>query len=319
MAEGKILVCDDDADTVKLIEFRLKLEGFEVLPACSGEEAIQKALEYVPDLIIMDVVMRPMTGYEAFAIIRQMPRTSSIPIIMVSGVRTDDEDVIEGFEKGVDDYIMKPFNPSELVARVKGMLSRARRYREFNPLTGLPGNAVIKYNLDMAVEKAEPFAFLYVDMDNFKWYNDKYSFQRGDEVIKMVSRILCDAVERCGHLRDFIGHIGGDDFVILTTPDASEAIADRIIEDFDNQAPNWYPPEDREAGRIQIVDRRGQVVDCPFMTISIGITTNELRAYGNALEVTESAAEVKSLAKGISGSAYFKDRRSDDAAPASSP
>lgn len=313
MAEGRILVCDDDVESVKLIEVRLKMEGFEVLPTYSAEQALQKALEAQPDLIIMDVVMRPMSGYEAFAILRQMPKTSSIPIIMVSGIRTEDQDLIEGFETGADDYITKPFNPSELVARVKGMLARARRYREFNPLTGLPGNAVIKHNLNLAVESGKPFAFLYVDLDNFKGFNDKYGFQRGDEVIRAVSQILCDGVEKCCRLRDFLGHVGGDDFVVLTSPDSAEMIAHYIVAEFDRRVMEFYPPHDRERGSIEIIDRRGQIVDCPFMTISIGIATNQRRAFLNALEVTEAAAEVKQIAKACSGSAYFEDRRSDTA------
>ncbi|NCO32368.1 MAG: hypothetical protein AUJ92_15715 [Armatimonadetes bacterium CG2_30_59_28] len=311
MSRETILVCDDDKDTVRLIEFRLVAEEFSVVTAFSGEEVIQKALGTVPDLIILDIVMRPMSGYDAFTILRKMPRTSSIPVIMVSGIRTDDDDVVEGFERGIDDYIMKPFNPSELVARVKGMLSRARRYREVNPLTGLPGNAVIKFNLDEAVQKKEPFAFMYVDLDNFKWYNDKYGFQRGDGVLKTVARLLCDTVEKCGSLTDFVGHVGGDDFVIITVPAECDAIADRILSEFDDLAPTFYPPEDLEHGRTQIRDRRGNLVDCPLMTISVGVTTNEKRTYRNALEVTEAAAEVKCLAKGVSRSAFFKDRRGD--------
>jgi diguanylate cyclase (GGDEF)-like protein len=178
-----------------------------------------------------------------------------------------------------------------------------------NPLTGLRGNIDIKEEIRRRIKSKELFAVLYIDLDNFKAYNDYYGFLRGDEVIKFTAKLLSDALELLGGEKDFLGHIGGDDFIIITTPDRAEEMCKYIISRFDSEIKFLYDKKDRERGYIEAVSRRGEKLKFPFISISIAIVTNEFRTFRSDLEIAEVAAELKKKLKQIRGSSYLKDRR----------
>lgn len=179
-----------------------------------------------------------------------------------------------------------------------------------NPLTGLPGNMVIEDKLKTIIAQQLPFSILYIDLDNFKAFNDKYGFERGDKAILLTASILSSCINHHkGIERDFLGHIGGDDFVILTQPERAEAICDAIIQDFDWEIPNLYAQTDRERGYIIMPNRRGQVESYPIMSISIAVVDNQNRRFANYLEIGEMAADVKKRAKAIGGSIWVSERR----------
>src|SRR5918992_507980 len=182
MAET-ILIADDDSDIRRFVEINLRLEGFETLSASDGEEAYKMAIEEGPDLVLMDVMMPGIDGFELCQRLRTDPRTATASVIMLTA-KSLSADKVVGLTAGADDYMIKPFDPLELVARVKSTLRRAREMREVNPLTGLPGNAIITQELQRRVETTEPFALMHVDLNNFKAFNDYYGFARGDTVLK---------------------------------------------------------------------------------------------------------------------------------------
>jgi diguanylate cyclase (GGDEF)-like protein len=192
------------------------------------------------------------------------------------------------------------------------IMRRSERDLDANPLTRLPGNVTILSELQARIEKKAPMAVAYADLDKFKAYNDKYGFTHGDEVIRETARLLIRAVQELGSANDFIGHIGGDDFVFLTTPDKVEAISQKIIDVFEKISPEFYTEEDRAAGYIVGKDRKGVEQKFGLLSISIGIVTNENRELGHVAQISEIGAEVKEAAKAINRSSFVKDKRCGD-------
>jgi diguanylate cyclase (GGDEF)-like protein len=230
---------------------------------------------------------------------------------MVTG-SGDVTDKVGGIDSGADDYIVKPFEPKELLARIRMIIRRTKRDLEANPLTRLPGNVSILNELQERLERKTFFSVCYIDLDKFKAYNDKYGFEHGDEVIRETARILIRTAREVGNPDDFIGHIGGDDFVIVTTPDAADNICKRIIADFESTAPSFYNEADKKAGFILALDRKGVEQKIPLLSVSIGVVTNEFRKIDHVAQVGEIGAELKSLAKSLERSNYVKDKRKRD-------
>ncbi|MDF2876712.1 MAG: diguanylate cyclase domain protein [Sporomusa sp.] len=185
-----------------------------------------------------------------------------------------------------------------------------RRAHNSNPLTGLPGNLVIEDRLKELVEAKEPFAVMYLDLDNFKAYNDKYGFERGDKVLLLTSQVLSRSIGKSGFVDDFLGHIGGDDFIIITKPECVPSIATSIIELFDHEIKSQYHPDDLIKGYLEVKNRKGQLEHFPIVSISIAVVINRLHMFTNYLEIAEVAADLKKQAKQQAGSCLVCDRRS---------
>jgi GGDEF domain-containing protein len=203
----------------------------------------------------------------------------------------------------------KPFDVDELLARVQGRLRRARQLRQTSPLTGLPGNFEIEHRLEVLIADEEPFALVHADLDGFKAYNDHYGFLRGDRAIVLTARVIGWAVADHGTPRCFVGHIGGDDFAVVCSPEVARPLSDAIVASFDEQVPNLYDPDDRERGFIQVADRAGVVTRYPFLTISLGIASTEVRPIESPAEAAAIAVEMKRFAKSAGGSIWAMDRR----------
>jgi diguanylate cyclase (GGDEF)-like protein len=308
MFKKKILIIEDTEFMKKLISDVLKEAGYEVVTASSGEEGLQKVREEKPDLVLLDVVMPGMDGFEVCRILREDESNNLMPIIMLTAQENEDHK-LEGLELGADDYIIKPFNSRELVSRVRNTLKRIDRNRLANPLTGLRGNIEIQAEINQRIAKKEVFAVIYGDLDNFKSYNDVYGFASGDRAIKLTADVLIDATNTFGNSRDFIGHIGGDDFVIITTPDKVDAICENIIKTFDIKNKELYCKEDVDRGYIVTSNRQGQIMKFPLVSISLSVVTNEERELISHVQIAEIAAELKKKAKAMQGSVYVKDRR----------
>lgn len=308
MLKEKILIADDDPDILDVIRITLEAEGYEVLEARDGQEAVDMIKKSAPDLLITDFKMPKMCGDEVCKVLKQDILIQHMPIIMLTG-KGEITDKIQGINAGADDYMVKPFEPQELAARVKMVLRRSARDLDANPLTRLPGNVSIINELRTRITKNELFAVCYVDLDKFKAFNDKYGFEKGDEVIKNTARILISSVQEKGTPQDFIGHIGGDDFVVVTIPKKTDDLCKKIIADFTAMVPGLYNKEDLEKGYIIGKDRQKKVRKIPFLSISIGVVTNEKRKINHVGEVGELGAELKEYAKSLPGSNYVKERR----------
>ncbi|MGE5706694.1 MAG: HAMP domain-containing protein, partial [Bacteroidota bacterium] len=189
------------------------------------------------------------------------------------------------------------------------------RDQNANPLTKLPGNLMIEDEIGGRLRMGAPLAVLYTDLDHFKSFNDKFGFEQGDQVITLTADSIRQAVAEAGEKEDFVGHIGGDDFIVVTVPERAETLCQEIIRIFDARIPSLYPEEDRARGYIESTDRRGQQMRFPLCSISIAIVTNEQRKINDFLELSSLAAEVKKFAKSLDGSSFARDRRTDRTAP----
>ena len=308
MFKKKILIIDDTELMVKLTTDILKEKGYDVVSASNGVDGIKMVMSEKPDLVLLDVVMPGIDGFEVCKLLRKDESNNLMPIIMLTA-QGNEEDKLAGLELGADDYITKPFNPRELISRVKNTLLRIDRNRLANPLTGLPGNIEIQSEINYRIAKELIFSILYLDVDNFKAYNDAYGFSRGDSAIKLIADILMDNVRTFGSKNDFTGHIGGDDFVIVTSPECADILCENIIKDFDERVPELYSDADKQSGFISTTNRRGYITRYPIMTVSIAVVSNENRVLCNHLQVGEIAAELKKKAKSVTGSVYLKDMR----------
>lgn len=307
----KILIVDDDPDIRDVLKLTLAEENYEILEAGDGEEALKAVQKNPPDLVLLDYKIPKIDGREVCRRLKSDLLLRHLPIIMVTG-KGEIKDKVDGIDAGADDYVVKPFEPKELMARIRMILRHTERDLEANPLTRLPGNVSILKELSKRIENKSLFAVCYIDLDKFKSYNDTYGFEHGDEVIRETARLIIRATQEQGNRDDFVGHIGGDDFVIVTTPDMTDALCQKLIMDFEALVPTFYNEKDRKNGYITGKDRQGVEQKIPLLSVSIGIVTNESRKINHVAEIGEIGAELKAYAKSLERSNYVKDRRIEE-------
>jgi diguanylate cyclase (GGDEF)-like protein len=306
----RVLVVDDNPNLQKIISTNLELAGYRVDTVSNGGAALATMEHTAPDLLLLDVMMPHVDGYEVARRVRTHanPSVANVPIIMLTA-KSETEDKLRGFEAGADDYITKPFGSRELLARVRAKIRRVEADTALSPLTRLPGNLAIESDLRRRLAAGEPFAVLYLDWDHFKAFNDVYGFTRGDVAIRLVARAAVGAVRTGGTPEDFVGHIGGDDFIVVTQPQCAEALARDIITQFDREIPALYSASDVENGYLESSDRRGVVGRFPIMSLSIAIVSDESGRLDDYARIGEIAAELKGRAKSLSGSVFVRERR----------
>ena len=306
----RILVVDDEPHIVQILKFTLEREGYQVFTAENGQRAIERAREAQPHLVLLDVMMPVMDGYEVCRKMREDFKMNQIPIIMLSA-KGDSQARVEGLEGGANDYLVKPYSNDELLLRVKNVLEWNIKQKEANPLTGLPGNTAIERELKTRINKKEAYAFLYVDIDNFKAFNDYFGYQKGDEIITYLANILTQAVEKLGVKEDFIGHIGGDDFVLITAPSRGQFMAKYIMDEFDKGALFLLSEEDVKRGYFEVLNRQGELARITLMSITIALVVSTDNKIEHFAEINDIATELKRYGKKIKGSVVIKERRQD--------
>jgi DNA-binding response OmpR family regulator len=296
-----ILVVEDEQLIAGLLKETLQIEGYQVVTALNGEDAVQFTLRETPHLIILDV-MPGIDGYEVVRHLRIHPKTLHIPIIVLSSL-AEPKDKVFAFEVGVDDYITKPFHTDELLARIRTQLRRVQQ-NFLSPLIGLPGGFQIELAINHKLNSAEPWSILYLDLNNFKAFNDVYGFLAGNELIRLVGRICQRVVRQYGDPDDFVGHVGGDDFIVVTTPEHAYVLCRYISEEYKKESSAFYRPEDLRRGSIAGVDRKGRAYQFPLISLSIGIVTNHMQRPHSIQEVSYLAAEAKYYAKQSTDNVY---------------
>ena len=302
------LVVDDDEQVLRLVKRVLERAGFECITVNDGQAAHDAAVEWRPDIILLDLMIGEVTGDHVMSELREDFRTRLIPVVFLT-VRDSLKDKVEHLLSGADDYVTKPFIPEELVARLRAVMSRSTTTRGLSPLTGMSGNSDILREITRRLAQSERFAVLYPDIDSFKSYNDHYGFLRGDDVIKTLATIILEVLEENHSDHHFAGHVGGDDFVVLTEPSIAETIATEITKRFDQAIVALYDPIDRDRGWIESEERNGSMLRTPLVSVSIGIVIAEPGSYSSAAAVAARASEVKGVAKRMPGSKWVLDRR----------
>ncbi|GIF99860.1 hypothetical protein Cci01nite_49540 [Catellatospora citrea] len=305
-----ILVVDDDPDIVRVVEVNLRLHGFDVMSAHSGPEALALLEHRRPDLALVDLMMPEMDGLELTRRLRADPMVTALPIIVLTA-KALTSDKVAGLAAGADDYIVKPFDTSELIARVRATLRRNQEAREVSPLTGLAGNTRILREIADRLKTGDDYAVCYVDIDRFKSVNDVYGFGRGDQFISALARSMRRATVSVGLPPAFLGHVGGDDFVVVCHPSQVQEITSYAIYDFQRASDALYDPIDSARGYLEVVDRRGVVFEVNLVTLSIGVALSTSRVFGHPGEVVAVASEMKAAAKKNKGNYVALDQRSD--------
>lgn len=306
--KSRILIADDEPHIRRILQFLLENEGFEVEMAEDGRQALEKMADWRPDLVLLDVMMPHLDGFAVLKEIRGNFDTAHTPVIMLTA-KGEQEDRIQGLQDGANDYLTKPFDQPELILRVRNLLNSRQWERDSNPLTGLPGNRAIERETIGRIEGGAPFGFMYIDIDRFKSFNDHYGFRKGDEAIGFLAGILKECSRRYGSGQDFIGHVGGDDFVLITTPDHAVELGRQIIENFDRGVGGLHEPEDLERGFLQVESRNGQIQRFPLITLTIALVEDAQGRFAHQAALSDTMAELKRYGKTMQSSVMVRERR----------
>jgi diguanylate cyclase (GGDEF)-like protein len=317
VANPRILIAEDESSLREVLRLVLEREGFLVTEAENGVEALRLAHAEVPDLVLLDVMMPDLDGFEVCRQLRAAFATRNIPIVMLTA-RTELSDKVRGLEGGANDYVTKPWENRELVLRVRNVLDWSAQQRAASPLTGLPGNHSINDEIRRRLGDHQPFSLLQIDVDHFKAFNDYYGYARGDQAIQMLARILSESALQKGGPDAFIGHIGGDDFVVLCEPDAAETLGEVILDAFNKASQELYDAEDRERGFVEVLNRRHVVERFPLMSLTIALVSTDCIPVSHLAELIDIAQELKAHGKGIPGSVLVGERRRRNDAAGSS-
>jgi diguanylate cyclase (GGDEF)-like protein len=310
----RILVVEDEPAIARLLHAMLEAEGYATQVAYTGEDGIDSALREVPELIILDLMLPGMDGFEVVKRLRTNARTAHIPVVVLSA-RHDTNDKVRALNSQANDYLTKPFNSDELMARIRTQLRHVRESL-LSPLTGLPSGLRIEHAIAQTLGSNVQWAILYLDLDHFKAYNDVYGPLQGNDLIRLLGRVSTESVRETGNTDDFVGHIGGDDFIVITTPDRVQSMCQRIVSQWDRESLAYYSPEDVQRGTLLAQDRQGHLQAYPLAGVSIGVVTNLHRPIVTMEAFSRTAAEAKARAKTISGSGYFIDQRGSGASVA---
>lgn len=304
-----LLLVDDEPDKILIFQTILEHHGFCVLTDVGTNHLMEKIFYHRPDLILLDINIPGINGHEIRQQLKASPSTRHLPVVMFSSSDAL-EDKLQSLRSGADDYITKNMDHRELVARIEALIRRYRESAGINPLTRLPGNHAIEEDMILRIRAGKAFSVGYADLDNFKAYNDVYGFKKGDEAIRRTADTLTNVIRRIGSAEDFVGHIGGDDFVfVLDGYDRCDSICRALLEAFNQLFPQFYNETDRARGYIETKNRKNETELFPLMSVSIAVITNKHRVLTNVGEIAQLASEVKKIVKARPGNQYYIDQR----------
>lgn len=310
MINNKYVLIVDDTSEVSDLTLKLfsKDKGFIFVHCSSSTATLKSGLQSIPDLIVVnaDGIENDVKGVCEY--IRKNKENNITPIIITASTR-DEEFKLDMLKSKVEYVISKPLNEGYFYYTIRNIGNLISANRCISALTGLPGNVQIENELKRRISSRSQYAVLYIDLDNFKAYNDKYGFMNGDEVIKFTSDIMQEAVQKYGVKGDFVGHVGGDDFVAILSLDNARKIGKHIIKLFDEQIVQFYTEDDIKKGYIKVLNRKGKLEKYSIMTITVAMISNRYKKYASPLEIGEDGASVKKKAKAIEGSTFLEDKR----------
>ncbi|MGB8984528.1 MAG: response regulator [Anaerolineales bacterium] len=291
MGKARLLVVEDDIDIGNMLKIYFSGMDFDVDVAVRGSDALEKTKHNLPHLIVLDIMLPDIDGFEVCRTLRTNTRTSHIPVIFLTQ-KDERSDKLQGLEQGADDYITKPFDIEELKLRVQGAIRRAERESLTDPRSGRPAGRLIEEQLRKII-RAKGWALLDARVNSFEPFKDVYGFVAGDDVLRFTSMLIGEVVDELGTNSDFIGHAGGDNFIIITTEDKAAPIKARLKERFDNEVQTHYNFMDRQQGFVQAPAADGTTIKVPFMTLSVGIVSPSVQSFADIREITELAADAR--------------------------
>lgn len=290
MGKARLLIVEDDIDISNMLKIYFSSQGYDVETALRGQDALEKTRQSMPHLIVLDIMLPDINGYEVCRILRTTTRTSHIPVIFLTQ-KDERSDRLQGLELGADDYITKPFDIDELKLRVQNAIARSERESLTDPQTGLPAGRMIEDQLRQAIRKPAGWAFLDVRINHFEPFKNVYGFIAAGDVLRFTAMLLGEVIDELGTPNDFLGHAGGDNFVLLTAEDRAEAIKRRLKERFRDEVVTHYNFMDRQQGYVLAPDADGHIEPTPLMTLAVGIVSPASHYFADIREITELAAE----------------------------
>jgi len=291
MSNARLLVVEDDLDIANMLKIYFTGLHYDVEVANRGRDALEKTKHALPHLIVLDIMLPDIDGYEVCRTLRTSTRTSHIPVIFLTQ-KDERSDKLQGLELGADDYITKPFDIEELKLRVQGAIRRSERESLTDPRSGLPAGRLIEEQLRRIIRE-KGWALLDVRVNSFEPFKDVYGFVAGDDVLRFAAMLIGEVVDDLGTPSDFIGHAGGDNFIIITTGEVAPQIRQKIKQRFAEEVQSHYNFIDRQQGFIQAPKADGEVEKVGFMTMAAGLVSPDLHSFADIREITELAAEAR--------------------------
>jgi PleD family two-component response regulator len=298
MNNGRILVVEDDFDISNMLRIYFSGQQYEVQIAPRGSDALQMTRKQLPNLIILDIMLPDMNGYDVCRELRTTTRTSHIPIIFLTQ-KDERSDKIAGLELGADDYITKPFDIEELKLRVKNAIDSAKRSQNLHPVSGLPTGRLIEDHLRGLMHADQHWAYIDMKINHFDDFTEVYRFVAGDEVLRFMALLIGEVVDEFGTSEDYVGHPGADNFVIITHSSEVQQMKDRLAQRFNEEVRQHYSFIDRERGYILVPDAQFGERQEPLMSLAVGSVATETHQFSDIREITEMAAEDRR--RGITG------------------
>lgn len=291
MSKARLLIVEDDFDISNMLKIYFTGQDYEVDIAPRGSEALQKTRQNMPHLIVLDIMLPDIDGYEVCRTLRTNTRTSHIPVIFLTQ-KDERSDKLQGLELGADDYITKPFDIEELKLRVQNAIARAERESLTDPRSGLPSGRLIEEQLRRIIRQ-EGWVFMDIRINNFDPFKEVYGFVAGDDVLRLTAMTLNELVDKYGTPDDFIGHAGSDNFIVITSESSASIIMEEFKGRFSEEVLTHYNFMDRDQGFIQITGESGEKTKVPLMSIDIGMVSPAEHQFADIREITELAAEAR--------------------------
>jgi DNA-binding response OmpR family regulator len=291
MGKARLLVVEDDVDIANMLKIYFSGMNFDVDIAHRGYDALERTKHVLPHLIVLDIMLPDIDGYEVCRSLRTSTRTSHIPVIFLTQ-KDERSDKLQGLELGADDYITKPFDIEELKLRVTGAIRRSERESLTDPRSGLPAGRLIEEQLRRIIREKE-WALLDMRVNEFEPFKDVYGFVAGDDVMRFAAMLVTEVVDEFGSSEDFIGHAGSDNFIVITNNESASLIKHRIKDRFASEILTHYNFIDRQNGYMQVLKPNGAAEKVSFMTLSVGIISPSEQSFADIREITELAAEAR--------------------------
>jgi len=289
MSKARLMIVEDDPDISNMLKIFFNGQGYEVDTAPRGSDALEKTRQIMPHLMVLDIMLPDIDGYEVCRQLRTNTRTSHIPVIFLTQ-KDERSDKLQGLELGADDYITKPFDIEELKLRVQNAIARSERESLTDPQTGLPAGRLIEDQLRRLIRQ-KGWALMDVRINHYDAFKDVYGFIAANDVLRFTAMLLGEVDDQVGSANDFIGHAGGDNFVLICTEENAGAIRDALKTRFAEQVQSHYNFMDRQQGFINAPDHTGRMEQTPLMTIAVGVVSPSTHTFSDIREITELAAE----------------------------
>jgi DNA-binding response OmpR family regulator len=285
MSKGSILVVEDDSDISNMLKIYFSGQGYEVAVAARGGDAIPATRKQVPNLIVLDINLPDMDGFDVCRELRTTTRTSHIPIVFLTQ-RDERSDKIDGLGLGADDYITKPFDIEELKLRIANAIEQSKRIQRINPISGFAIGQLVDDHLRELMRKSEDWTYVDLKISNFEHFKEVYGWQASDEVIRATAQMIRDTLEEYGTSNDFEGHPSGDNFVLISHAKDTNALLDALTERFKKEIQQHYSFIDRERGYMLLGDKQKEL-----MSLSVGVVSTRTHQFSDIREITELASE----------------------------